>query len=558
MRSLKTATATTIFKQKQKQRQSGISAILDSWYDDDIPTITVPNKMMQKIQKLKAKIQDDQEKTSVWQGKGPLVISCKRAQYNHRVGQRYGSGDLNPRKLASYGWKNNKSAGDWIIIQPFMDLPAFHYASMENFDTLNVRPELMDVLKRTSVGRPTYIQEMAIPTITSGSNVIIASETGSGKTLAYLLPIIKSLMECKSDLSSQSANTPSAVILAPSRELANQIATVASSLCDAVNLSVKSLCGGQSDGVKRKQAVDIVIATPGILRQFAEYKLYNLSRVQHLVLDEGDTLLDDSFNQLILSLFHKMNIRLNTGSGQESGAQVIIVAATMPRDLNNILGDFLDVGAMATIVTPKLHYVPSHIKQRFERVKPSEKSDIVIDAIKRNVERSRPTLVFCNRTPSANHLGWRLEAENIDHCLLNGQMPELMRRGRFESFQNGISHVLIATDVASRGLDTTRVRHVINYEFPQFMSDYIHRVGRVGRVGSPAACMATSYVSQKWEVDALWTVETSVRKMTELHNVNANIKRKLVGRHQGGVGVPFTNDDDDVDYDLGDVMDDGT
>merc|ERR1711988_517243 len=125
-----------------------------------------------------------------------------------------------------------------------------------------------------------------------------------------------------------------------------------------------------------------------------------------------------------------------------------------------------------------------------------------------------------------------MDDNSLPHVLFHCNMPHEIRAGRFEKFQNGEVDIVVCTDGASRGLDTVRAQHVINYDFPAFISDYIHRVGRVGRVGSIGTSFALSYVTHKWDVDLLWKIETSIRKSQELYNVNANIKRKLTNRHE--------------------------
>ncbi|KAI0241905.1 putative ATP-dependent RNA helicase DDX28 [Lamellibrachia satsuma] len=235
-----------------------------------------------------------------------------------------------------------------------------------------------------------------------------------------------------------------------------------------------------------------------------------------------------------MRLIRKMKISSESGVTDEDdnmgiGTQVAMVGATMPSSLKQVLGDVVPLDSLVKVTTPHLHRLMPHIPQKFIRIGSDQKPEALLKALKSNSSRRVPTLVFCNRSSTACYVGHFLNDNGIANVVLHAQMPQKVREGRFEQFQNAETEVLVCTDIMSRGMDTVRAKHVINFDFPHFISDYIHRSGRIGRVGSSGTGFVLSFISYKWDVDLLWKIEASARRATEFHNVNANIKRKLTG-----------------------------
>lgn len=468
--------------------------------------------------------------------KNPVLISCKQRKFNHHLGQTYH--DLSVKDLASGNWKSRKSTSDYFTINAVKSNPALN-SSVASFDQFGLHKELLTGLAQLNYRRPTTVQAQMIPLMMEGKNLLCAAETGSGKTLAFLLPIIEQIHGYHSVYGpSQAPNRPLSVIVTPSRELADQIYDVVCSLSSTTPFAVDVKCGGR--GTQRllrnmpEKVVDMLVTTPGVFSKLLTNKLYDLSRLSHVVLDEADTLLDDSFSDLTLRIIRKLKVasegRAMPGRGgvvTPLGTQISFVGATMPRDLENILADVVPTDTIEMVTSSHLNRLMPHVHQKFMRVGTSQRPEQLLVLLKSNVARHVPTIVFCNKSSTACFLAYFLNNNNIHHVCLHANMPEKVRRGRFSQFQNGESDVLVCTDIASRGLDTIRALHVINYEFPGFISDYIHRIGRVGRVGSPGVCFAVSFVTYKSDVDLLWKIETSARLNKELQNVNANIKRKL-------------------------------
>ncbi|XP_076099302.1 putative ATP-dependent RNA helicase DDX28 [Mytilus galloprovincialis] len=505
--------------------------------DRELPRITVPQKMMLNLEKQKLKKEIENKKKKI-KFKSPLIISCKRSQYNHHKGQTYS--EFDPKVLVSHAWKNTKSAGDYFTINSYGKNPALlRDDEIQHFTDFDINPEFLPVLESMNITSPTVIQSKSIAKVLEGENIQIAAETGSGKTLAYLLPIMEMISRQKKSDAKFGAeipeNSPRCIILVPTKELVQQVKVLADKFAAQMDFSVDTMIG--SFGTKKKLAypkkseIDILISTTGMLRKFLGARIIKPSHVRHLVIDEADTLLDDSFNSEIKYIINKLGVSENIISETSAvGMQLVLVSATMPRSLKTILGDSFPIEDMEKVTTDFLHHLMPHVPQKFLRLKPSQKAEEIVLMSKKLMKKGTPAMIFCNEHARSVWLSRFLKEQSIDNVLMNAGMTPYERKDIFERFQNEENDLLVCTDIASRGLDTVRVEHVINYDFPNFMSDYIHRAGRVGRVGSKYQGLVTSFVTYAWEVDLLWNIETAARKSKELHNVNANIKKKLVGR----------------------------
>ncbi|CAI9729684.1 Hypothetical predicted protein [Octopus vulgaris] len=208
-----------------------------------------------------------------------------------------------------------------------------------------------------------------------------------------------------------------------------------------------------------------------------------------------------------------------------SGTQIILASATLPTSLDAKIGNIIPLDTFTRVTTEYLHHIPPHIKQKFVRLLPSEKPGFVLKFAKKNKMSS--VMLFCKDNSSSYWLYKFLEENGVSAALFNGNVFAEERKDIYQKFMNQDFSILVSTDIASRGLDTTHVQTVMNYDFPHFVSDYIHRVGRVGRLGSNATSEVISLVAHKYEVEIVWLLEMAARKMTQIHNVNANIKRKL-------------------------------
>uniref|UniRef100_A0A8B9EEY4 RNA helicase n=1 Tax=Anser cygnoides TaxID=8845 RepID=A0A8B9EEY4_ANSCY len=379
---------------------------------------------------------------------------------------------------------------------PLMAAPPCRAVNGQSFAEMGLQPALLTALQSLEVGRPTAVQRLAIPTLLRGRSALCAAETGSGKTLAYLLPLLDRLLEKK-------AAAPRGLVVVPSRELAAQVGAVAAALCRPAGLRVRGLTGGGAAGGLRRQlrapGVAVLLGTPGALRDALRRRFLTLGRLRWMVLDEADTLMDESF-----------------------AAPIEEILAHAPLTAG-VLGRFVDVGCFASLATQGLHRLPPHVQQKFIRLKGQDKLPELLQLLKDHPAAGGAVIIFCNSASTVNWLGYILDDHKIKHLRLQGQMSAVARAGIFASFQKGDVSVLVCTDLASRGLDTSSVQLVVNYDFPDTLQDYLHRVGRVGRVGSKTPGAVVSFVTHRWDVDLVRKIETAARKRTGLPGMDCSV-----------------------------------
>lgn len=465
------------------------------------------------------------------------IIKCKHSELNHYRNQVYEKFDS--LCLASRGWYNYKSKGDYFTVNIYTDdyIQQTRHEST-TFEETGLDNKIIEILHTEGIKVPSQIQANAIPSILSGNNTLIAAETGCGKTLAYLAPIIHQILSYNTCIPAD-INSPFAIIVCPSRELSQQLYKI-SDLFENLFIRSRLIVGGH---VKHRitnplfEEVHILIATIGVLSKLVKAGIYSMKRVRHVILDEADTLLDDSFNDLLLQFLKNIPFRdeLNTDDTESKTAQLILSSATMPTSIENILGEYVEVSKINKVCTDRLHHVMPHVKQRFWRISKIDKPVHLLRIVKPLYAKETAILIFCNKASICHWVTEFLNDNKIDAHCLSSQTGLDDRKQIFSKFQVGQIHVLVCTDMASRGLDTKRAEHVINYDFPLFMSDYIHRCGRTGRLGSEKNGIVTNLVSSKSEVDLVQKIETAVRLSKELPNVNANIKRILTHRNKAMV-----------------------
>uniref|UniRef100_A0A6B0VDR7 RNA helicase n=1 Tax=Ixodes ricinus TaxID=34613 RepID=A0A6B0VDR7_IXORI len=453
---------------------------------EDVPTITTPVYLQHKLKKLRRKLEakdleEIRQKTKQGNKRHP-IITCKRPEFNCYLGHVLGKHD--EVKLASAGWHHRKSAGDHFTIHrvtanPSILIPKEEvYEDDENsFEAHGVHPAVLRGLQEMGIRQPTLIQREAIPAILRKNNVLCSAETGSGKTLAYLVPILTALLGRRDGAAggvSDKTGAPEVVILAPGRELVNQIGDVAQRLCSPGNVRVDILSGRKSVKVQD-------------LRQ-------------------------DNF---------------------QVGAQLILVGATLPTEITDSLSGLVDEETLVNVTTPQLHRLLPHVQHKFLRLRSSSKAGALIETVKADANAGRPVMVFSNATPSCKWVAHFLAENNVSVTSLHGDLLLKDRRESYNRFSSGEATVLACTDLGSRGLDTTHVEHVVNFDFPHHMSDYIHRCGRVGRVGSTVdTCRVTNFVVTPPQVDLVQKIERAARQTKALPRVDANIARFLDERNQ--------------------------
>ncbi|XP_065123840.1 probable ATP-dependent RNA helicase DDX28 [Paramisgurnus dabryanus] len=498
--------------------------------------IRIPRRMQERIENIK-QMQSKKFNKLPTIKPGRLLIRSRNPQLNQSVG--YTLGKFEQPVLVSKGWKNKEALGDYFTINSVQSAPPFmvkHEGEGDDhkktFNCFNICPELVETLQSQNIIHPTTVQMQTIPKILRGFNVLCAAETGSGKTLAYLLPIIhKLLLEKQLEKFTDTERKIQAVVVVPSRELAEQVTSVARSISQQSGLVVKVVGGGR--GVGNIKATfshtqpDVLVATPGALLKALWKRFVSLSDLNFFVIDEADTMFDDSFAGMLEKILSHAQVasRLSETVGFTRKAQLVVVGATFPGGVGEILSKVTDLGSMVTVKSQMLHCLMPHVKQTFLRVKGADKILELHQALKKAEQEHKGVLVFCNSASTVNWLGYSLDEMGVRHMRLQGEMPAAMREGIFRNFQRGNVDILICTDIASRGLDTQRVGLIVNYDFPESHTDYIHRAGRVGRAGSSSGGEVLSFVTHRWDVDLVQKIETAARRRSSLPGMESEIKK---------------------------------
>lgn len=326
---------------------------------------------------------------------------------------------------------------------------------------------------------PTPIQAATWPLLFASRDVIGIAETGSGKTLAFGLPCLKGLLDSKR---SKKPYHPSAVIISPTRELAMQIYDQLQKFAEATKVGVTCIYGGVGKDGQREalQTAAIVVATPGRLKDLQNDGSVNLGKVKYLVLDEADRMLDKGFEQDIKDIIQPMPV---------SKRQTIMFTATWPRSVRELAQGFMSSPVTVTIggdpsADPRAN---TRIKQDVEVVDPRDKENRLIQILnhsQRGTKNPEKVLVFCLYKKEAMRIERLIKAKGFKVAGIHGDLNQSDRFRNLEAFKLGTATVLVATDVAARGLDIPAVKLVVNVTFPLTVEDYVHRIGRTGRAGA--------------------------------------------------------------------------
>ncbi|MEB0137050.1 DEAD/DEAH box helicase [Actimicrobium sp. CCC2.4] len=342
------------------------------------------------------------------------------------------------------------------------------------FEDFGLSAEILRALADQGYEHPTPIQAAAIPVVLQGRDVMGAAQTGTGKTAGFSLPIIQLLLANASNSASPARHPVRALILTPTRELADQVAENVKAYCRHTPLRSTVVFGGMDMAPQTaalRAGVEIVIATPGRLLDHVQQKTLNLSQTQILVMDEADRMLDMGFLpdlQRIINLLPKKR-------------QNLMFSATFSGEIKKLASSFLD--NPVTIEVARSNQTADRVTQVVYKVDSDDaKRDIVAHLIRGR--QLKQVLVFSNTKIGASRLARELEKGGVKASAIHGDKTQSERMAALEAFKGGEIDVLVATDVAARGLDISDLPCVINYDLPYNAEDYVHRIGRTGRAGA--------------------------------------------------------------------------
>jgi len=344
---------------------------------------------------------------------------------------------------------------------------------MNTFPDFGLLPTIIKTLKALKIYTPTEIQITAIPLLMSGQSVVGVSETGSGKTLTYALPILHMIKSLENDGQPiVEVARPRAVVLAPSRDLGEQISKVFKNFTHDTRLRVRPVLGGTTFEQSRRSIAsefEVLLATPGRLLQLLEKRLIDLSDVRTLVFDEADQMLDEGF----LSE-SKMIVR-----ACPTDVQLALFSATVSQTVQDLMNSLFSKAEV--VRSSGAGKVVKTLVTKNETVIDGLRWPIFEKLIKQSPEGG--TIVFTNTREQCDRLAEQIEKSGFSCVVYRGEMDKGLRRKNLNNFRKGEVKILISTDLAARGLDLDYVGRVINYHLPQDMANYLHRVGRTARAG---------------------------------------------------------------------------
>ncbi len=344
------------------------------------------------------------------------------------------------------------------------------------FKELNIIEPILRAIAEEGYVTPTPIQEKAIPAALARRDVLGCAQTGTGKTASFAIPVIQNLLETK-DRNKQ--RKIKALILTPTRELAIQINDCVTTYAKYTSLRHCVIFGGvnqRPQTEKLRQGVDILIATPGRLIDLMNQHYINLDSIEHFVLDEADRMLDMGFIHDIKRILPKLPEK----------KQTLFFSATMPPSIVSLTKSLLNNPVKIDLI-PKVATVDA-IEQYIYFVEKKEKNDLLVSLLKRAGNQS--VLVFSRTKFSADKIVRMLKKAGIGSEAIHGNKSQSARQSALANFKSGHTRVMVATDIASRGIDVSELPLVINYDLPNVPETYVHRIGRTGRAGNKGKALS--------------------------------------------------------------------
>lgn len=359
---------------------------------------------------------------------------------------------------------------------------------MDNFHNIDLPLPLRQALDKNNLSVPTPIQAQAIPLALQGKDILGSAQTGTGKTLAFAIPLIAKLLE--------KSNTDSALVIVPTRELAQQVINeIKKLLCKNSFLKVALLIGGESISKQLTQLSkrpQVIIGTPGRITDHIKRKALITHNINTLVLDETDLMLDMGFGiQIEAIVKHLPKTR-----------QTLMFSATLPSNIVKLAERYLNNPERVSVESKTV--TSAKIKQEIIYASEPEKYGKLMEQL---CQREGSVIIFVKTKRGADQLASKLYKDDYSALAIHGDLRQHKREKVINSFRRGNNQIMVATDVASRGLDIPHIQHVINYDAPQSQADYIHRIGRTARAGAEGFALSFITPQDKRKLPALTSKE---------------------------------------------------
>ncbi|TMP27525.1 DEAD/DEAH box helicase [Pseudoalteromonas rubra] len=354
-----------------------------------------------------------------------------------------------------------------------------------SFESLAIAPTLLDGLAALDFIEPTPVQAQSIPLVLAGHDLLACAQTGTGKTAAFMLPIMTQLI-------SKPAKGVRALVLAPTRELAQQVAQHANAYAAHNELVTVCLHGGANIGPQEKalrEGADIVVATPGRLLDHLIKGTLTLSAIEYLVFDEADRMLDMGFMGEIRRIMRKM----------PSERQTLLFSATVDEAIFNQVKDWLKEPKRIGIEAQ--NQTAAKVEQIFYAVDEERKRELIAHLIGK--QNWHQVLIFTRTKKQADDYAKELNKDGLKTQSIHGDKSQGARNKALAQFKDGEIRVLVATDVAARGIDIQQLNYVINAELPYVAEDYVHRIGRTGRAGEAGTAISLVSIDEQWLLEEI-------------------------------------------------------
>ena len=362
------------------------------------------------------------------------------------------------------------------------------------FEELNLAPALLKAVLEQGYETPTPIQAQAIPAVLAGHDLLAGAQTGTGKTAAFTLPMLHRLSQSAAPKNKFGGKGIRALVLTPTRELAAQVEESVREYGKYLDINSTVVFGGvgmnpQIDRIKR--GVDILVATPGRLLDLQQQGFLDLSTVQVLVLDEADRMLDMGFIPQVRQIIRQ--------TPPKAERQTLLFSATFTEDVMNLAKQWTTDPAIVEIEA--VNVASDMVEQHVYAVAGADKYKLLFNLVNDNGwER---VIVFANRKDEVRRIEERLVRDGINAAQLSGDVPQHKRIKTLEGFREGKIRVLVATDVAGRGIHIDGISHVINFTLPEVPDDYVHRIGRTGRAGASGVSISFAGEDDSYQLPSI-------------------------------------------------------